>query len=147
MDSSVARQFAEYLAAGDKAQAMRLLAAVLRQNPQDEQVWPAMAQITEGAQRVDCLKRVLAISPNHPQALQMLPAAPAAPAPVPAIPADPPPWPFASAPPPAAPPQAPGLSPARRRRPPLCRRPHAVTPPGLPGGRVPAISVADDSDG
>ena len=77
MDPSVAVQFVEYLKAGDKAQAMRLLAAVLRQNPQDEQAWLAMAQITDGEQRADCLKRVLAISPQNAYALRMLKTPPA----------------------------------------------------------------------
>ncbi len=82
MDQATAAQFVHYVQAGDKAQAMRLLAAVLRQNPQDEQAWLAMAQITEGQQQQDCLKRVLAIAPNNAYAWRRLQAPPA---PVPAF--------------------------------------------------------------
>ncbi len=51
---------------GDKAAGQRLLAQVLRADPRSETAWLWMSQIVDGdAQRLDCLRRILAINPNN----------------------------------------------------------------------------------
>lgn len=57
------------LKSGDRVAARRLLAAALQQNPNDTQAWLWLSGLVEKDQeRVDCLRQVLRIDPNHPAA-------------------------------------------------------------------------------
>lgn len=88
------------LRAGDRAQAMSLLARAVRLDPQSEQAWLFLAgAVTDPAQRRTCLERALRLNPQNEAARRGLsslqPAAPtpqppahqAAPAPAPRPPA------------------------------------------------------------
>ncbi|NTW03479.1 MAG: hypothetical protein HGA19_19755, partial [Oscillochloris sp.] len=82
------------LKAGDRSQAMSLLARAVRVNPRSEQAWLFLAgAVSDIAQRRNCLERVLSLNPQNEAALRGLrslsptpaPAAtPVAPSPAPA---------------------------------------------------------------
>lgn len=76
---------------GNRDEARQLLGQAVRLSPQDELAWYELGNAQDDPDRQrECLKRVLAISPGHPQALQALtdldgpPTPPPAPQPVPA---------------------------------------------------------------
>ena len=58
---------------GDKAKARKLLAAAIKENPNDEDAWLAMAYAVEDeAQYIECMQRVIAINPDNRQAKKAL---------------------------------------------------------------------------
>jgi Tol biopolymer transport system component len=66
MTQALLRQAIEAIRRGDKAAGQRLLAQVLRADPRSETAWLWMSQIVESdAQRLDCLRRILAINPSN----------------------------------------------------------------------------------
>jgi tetratricopeptide (TPR) repeat protein len=104
--------------AGQKADAKQLLIQVIKSNPRSETAWIWMSSVVDTpAERIHCLKQVLAINPANElalkglQALGALPAPQAATPPLPAPPqpvaAEAPPTPVAQPEPEPAPPEAP----------------------------------------
>lgn len=90
--------------AGQKEEARRLLVQVLKANPRSEMAWLWMSAVVEtSAERIHCLKQVLAINPQNEMALKGLRALGALEAPEPPAPAGPStaPAPAVSPPPPA----------------------------------------------
>jgi Tol biopolymer transport system component len=66
MTQALLQQAIDAIRRGDKAAGQRLLAQVLRADPRSETAWLWMSQIVEtDAQRLDCLRRMLAINPNN----------------------------------------------------------------------------------
>jgi DNA helicase-2/ATP-dependent DNA helicase PcrA len=66
MGSKLTQLGKDALEAGDRTKARQLFAMALRQNPKDEQAWLLMADLVETpGQRIECLKRVLAINPHN----------------------------------------------------------------------------------
>ena len=66
MTQALLQQAIATIRRGDKAAGQRLLAQVLRADPRSETAWLWMSQIVDGdAQRLDCLRRILAINPNN----------------------------------------------------------------------------------
>ena len=82
MTQALLQQAIDAIRHGDKAGGQRLLAQVLRADPRSETAWLWMSQIVEtDAQRLDCLRRILAINPNNAAArrgVEMLEARPGA---------------------------------------------------------------------
>ncbi len=74
----------ELLRANDRAAARRLLTPILRENPRHIEAWMLMAEAVEQKEhQLDCLMRVLALDPRHPQAQERLARLTAAPSPPP----------------------------------------------------------------
>src|SRR3990170_4195175 len=66
MTQALLSQAIDAIRRGDKAGGQRLLAQVLRADPRSETAWLWMSQIVEtDAQRLDCLRRMLAINRNN----------------------------------------------------------------------------------
>jgi hypothetical protein len=60
------RQAGEALRSGDRGQARRLLAQVLRANPNNPQAWLQLSSLVVGLQqRRECLRRVLSLEPEN----------------------------------------------------------------------------------
>ena len=58
---------------GHKTEARKFLAAAIKENPNDEDAWLAMAYAVEDeAQYIECMQRVLAINPENRQAKKAL---------------------------------------------------------------------------
>ncbi len=58
---------------GDKAQAMKLLAEIVRQEPNNSVAWYGLALcLDEADKKVYCLKKVLSLDPTHKKAQQLL---------------------------------------------------------------------------
>jgi len=78
LNSSIAEDRAVEIArkalqAGDKVFARQMLAKLLTSNPKLTSAWVLMAQTVDlEAQKLDCWRRVLALEPDHPEALQAL---------------------------------------------------------------------------
>jgi tetratricopeptide (TPR) repeat protein len=74
MDSNALyEQAVAAIKANDNEKARRLLVEVVRTNPRHEQAWLALASVlTDMAQAVDCLKRVLILNPNNTTAKDWL---------------------------------------------------------------------------
>jgi len=61
------------LQSGQVAEARRLLVQVIQVKPRHEQAWLSLASVlTNSDQKLDCLKRVLAINPENSQAISLL---------------------------------------------------------------------------
>ena len=66
MTQALLQQAVDAIRRGDKVTGQRLLAQVLRADPRGETAWLWMSQIVEtDAQRLDCMRRILAINPNN----------------------------------------------------------------------------------
>ena len=66
MTEALLQQAIDAIRRGDKATGQRLLAQMLRADPRSETAWLWMSQIVESdAQRLDCLRRILAINPDN----------------------------------------------------------------------------------
>jgi DNA helicase-2/ATP-dependent DNA helicase PcrA len=76
MSAELTIQGIRALQAGDRARARALLSAAIRQDPDDEKAWLWLSGAVESdAGRMECLRRVLAINPDHAAArsgLEML---------------------------------------------------------------------------
>jgi TolB protein len=66
MTQALLQQAIDAIRRGDKPAGQRLLAQVLRADPRSETAWLWMSQIVDSdAQRLDCLRRILAINPGN----------------------------------------------------------------------------------
>jgi TolB protein len=66
MTQAILAQAIEAIRSGDKTTGQKLLAQVLRADPRSESAWLWMSQIVEtDQQRLDCLRRIIAINPNN----------------------------------------------------------------------------------
>ena len=74
MDSNALyNQAVAAIKANQNEQARKMLVEVVRANPRHEQAWLALASVlTDLAQAIDCLKRVLALNPDNAAAKEWL---------------------------------------------------------------------------
>ena len=137
MTETLLQQAIDAIRRGDKATGQRLLAQMLRADSRSETAWLWMSQIVESdAQRLDCLRRILAINPDNAAArkgvalleARMRGAPP--PAPAPARP-EPLAQPAPAEPPPQAAPAPPLIS--------VAAEPYAEPEPALPDIPAPQI--------
>jgi len=62
--------------AGDRREARRIFAAIVREAPDDAEAWWNLANVTDDSeQKASCLRQVLRIDPNHAAARKMLASA------------------------------------------------------------------------
>lgn len=92
------QQAAELIKAGDRAAAYAILREIIPQMPNDWRAWWSLAHAaTNPNERIQALKRVLQLKPDHPKAAEALSRLQAA-QPTPAPPAPPPPQPSHASP-------------------------------------------------
>jgi hypothetical protein len=67
------KQAVDLYKSGDKKKAMKLLAEIVRSEPENTSAWYELALCVEDPERKEyCLKKVLKINPNHQEARQLL---------------------------------------------------------------------------